>query len=107
MDHSTVSLPDVMSNFFLTEDDIEKTKSEAAFHWLSELNPSVKCSYEERRLEYLLDEEANYFKEFSLIIISRICPEHLDRLKNLLYNEDIPLIQVSIFVKKIFLKYFH
>ena len=94
MDHATVSSADVMSNFFLMDEDIGKSRSEAAFHWLSELNPGVKCSFEERRLDYLLEEDEHYFKEFSLVLVSRVSLDHLTKLKTLLYHENIPLFQV-------------
>jgi amyloid beta precursor protein binding protein 1 len=94
MDSGEVCESDLISNFFLMKEDLGKSKSECAFHWLSELNPSVKCSFEERNLEQMIDQNPNFFKEFSLILVSRILKENLDGLKNIVYKETIPIIQV-------------
>jgi len=97
LDDETVRPRHLMSNFFLTQEDLDKSVSEAAFHWLSELNPSVKCSFDERNLDTLVEQNTEFFKRFSLVLVSRISLENLEKLKKLLFHENIPLFQVETF----------
>jgi len=83
-----------MSNFFYPPDAIGLPRGEAAFPFLSELNPAVKCNFETRKLEYLLENEKNYFKKFQFIIISRLDLDLSKIIRNHCFNLDIPLLQV-------------
>ena len=54
-----------------------------------------QCSFEERSLKYFLAEEPEYLKTFSLLVVSRLENDLLTRLRNLLFDENIPIIQTE------------
>ena len=54
-------------------------------------------SYEERKLEYLIDSEMDYLKQFSMIIISRISKPLAERIRNMANGWNIPVMQIESF----------
>lgn len=88
-------LEHVMSNFFHSEEDIGKNVAEAAFPLLAELNPIVKCSYDERNVNEVLASHPEFFTEFSLVIASRISRETQEKLEDVLFPKNIPFVQVE------------
>lgn len=84
------------SNFNFS-DAVGKSKAESVYSQLSELNPTCRVSYEERKLEYLIDSEMDYLKQFSMIIISRIPKPLADRIKSITKGWNIPVMQIESF----------
>jgi len=96
-DSETVTETDLLSNFFYLPDAVGKSKAESVYSQLSELNPTCRTSYEERKIEYLIDSEMDYLKQFSMIIISRIPKPLADRIKSMANGWNIPVMQIESF----------
>ena len=112
-DDQKIEQSDLLSNFFYSADSKVGAKSifdyksyvsvlvpkkgqnraVVACELLAELNPSVKCAFEERSIEFLLQEEPDFFQKFSLIIASRLASTQLETLRRL----DIPIISIESF----------
>ena len=94
-DNEMVTSSDLMSNFFYPPDSVGTARAEAAFSYLSELNPAVKCNFEARKLEYLIESEQDYFRQFSLIVISRLKFDLCKKIRDFAFDHKIPIIQVK------------
>ena len=69
LDDKTITEADLVSNFFYSPDSIGQKRSQVACELLAELNPSVKCDYDERAIEFLLQgTNGFYLFEVSYVI---------------------------------------
>ena len=54
LDDQPIIEADLVSNFFYSPDSLGQKRSQVACELLAELNPSVKCDYDERAIDFLL-----------------------------------------------------
>ena len=83
---------DVENNFFLTSDSIGKSRSEVAFTLLQELNPLSKGEANNKDPVSLIENDINYFKQFTIIIANNIPEASLLKLASFCWENKIPLV---------------
>ncbi|QPG77145.1 hypothetical protein FOA43_004549 [Brettanomyces nanus] len=87
---------DLASNFFLRDNAIRSVRAVEMAHTLGQLNPDVHVEAEIRPLDQLLD-EPQYWSQFNCVMVSSFLesPELHQALSNLLWNQNICLIEVN------------
>jgi len=93
LDDKSITPVDLMSNFFYGPDSAGRKRAIEASQLLAELNPSVKCTYDERSLDSLLLDEPGFFAQFTLIIATRLVPAQLADLRKSL----VPIVSIDAF----------
>ena len=68
LDDQPITEADLVSNFFYSPDSLGQKRSQVACELLAELNPSVKCDYDERAIDFLLQGINGFYFFHSLII---------------------------------------
>ncbi|XP_054164449.1 NEDD8-activating enzyme E1 regulatory subunit-like [Oppia nitens] len=95
IDNNIVTEEDVGNNFFLlTEDSIGKNRGKVTTELLAQMNNDLKKGdYLDESLESVLESNANFFSNYSLVIACDINNEKsLNRLSQVLWQTNVPLI---------------
>lgn len=92
VDGHKVQGEDVGNNFFLTKDSIGQSRAKFTLEYLSELNDDVTGDYMEEHPEKLLDTNADFFSQFTIVIATNLCERTLLRLGKCLWEKNIPLL---------------
>ncbi|CAG5094310.1 Oidioi.mRNA.OKI2018_I69.XSR.g13442.t1.cds [Oikopleura dioica] len=95
IDHKVVEKEDISSNFFLTKADLGRNRAEAVLSNISELNPSVKVSYDDRNVADVLASGDEFFKKFTVVLVSKIDRKVRRKIEKLLYPLTIPVVLVE------------
>ncbi|KAF8650721.1 hypothetical protein AX16_005094 [Volvariella volvacea WC 439] len=97
LDHNLVTPQDAGNNFFLEgPSSIGKPRASEAARLLAELNDGVESHYDTRKLEDVLDQNPEWLTGFTLVIAHNLEKRLLDRLADLLWNDQAypPLVVV-------------
>lgn len=92
VDGHKVTGEDVGNNFFLDRKLIGQSRAQAATEFLLELNEDVDGDFIEESVDVLLDNNPEFFNNFSLVIVTQLPERSLLRLANTLWEADIPLL---------------
>lgn len=95
---------DLSANFFVEAEDVGQSRASAIVKNLAELNEDVKGFSIEKSLKQLLAEEGNdvakqseFWKQFSVVIVSEGLPLDLLKLADILWDLHIPLVIIDSF----------
>jgi amyloid beta precursor protein binding protein 1 len=96
VDTATVTARDCGNNFFVTQDDIGKSRAETVCAWMAEMNPDVKgTAVADKSVADLVTEEGlKFFDSFTLVIACQVYGEEYATLAKHLYENNIPMISV-------------
>ena len=72
------------------------------FRLLSELNPEVSGDCVDESVEQVLNNRPDFLTNFDLVIATEISEKTLITLSNLLWDENIPMMVVKTYGKKIY-----
>ncbi|KAM9301535.1 NEDD8-activating enzyme E1 regulatory subunit [Gastrophryne carolinensis] len=92
VDGNLVSGEDVGNNFFLTRNNIGKSRAQAAMELLQELNEDVTGNFVAEHPDQLLDSDPSFFNKFTVVIATQLPESTLLRLAETLWNASIPLL---------------
>ncbi|XP_052817269.1 NEDD8-activating enzyme E1 regulatory subunit-like isoform X2 [Mya arenaria] len=92
VDGNKVQGEDVGNNFFLTKESIGQSRAKFATELLSELNNDVSGDFVEETPENLLENNKDFFKQFTIVIATNLCERTLLRLGQCLWSSSIPLL---------------
>ena len=98
IDDKKITQDDYDNNFFLCCDDpIGKSRAKVAADNLSEMNEDVKCAKAvEESFETLLEQNQDYFKQFTIVIACGIeSSRSISLLSETLWKNSIPLLLVK------------
>lgn len=92
VDGKKVTEEDIGCNFFLDFDSCGKSRAQVATQLLLELNPDVRGDYVDEDVEQLLENSADFFNNFTVVIGSSLTERVLIPLSKKLWELDIPFI---------------
>ncbi|XP_046996258.1 NEDD8-activating enzyme E1 regulatory subunit [Schistocerca americana] len=92
VDGKKVTEEDIGCNFFLDVDSCGKSRAQVATQLLLELNPDVRGDYVDEDVEQLLENSADFFNNFTVVIGSSLTERVLIPLSKKLWELDIPFI---------------
>jgi len=92
VDEKLLEEADLGSNFFLAKDSIGQPRAVAACSLLQELNPDVNGHSFVQNPVNLLENDPQFFRQFSLVIASRLSENSLLKFGNFLWQSNIPLV---------------
>ncbi|XP_060767074.1 NEDD8-activating enzyme E1 regulatory subunit isoform X1 [Neoarius graeffei] len=92
VDGHRVSGEDVGNNFFLSSDNIGKSRAQAATELLQELNSDVSGNFVEEDAEKLLENNPEFFNRFSLVISVQLPESVCLRLACVLWEASVPFL---------------
>ncbi|KAF6201185.1 hypothetical protein GE061_005632 [Apolygus lucorum] len=92
VDGKKITEEDIGANFFLDIDSIGKPRAQVSTQLLLELNPEVKGDYVDEPIEQLLQNNPNFFKNFTVVVAASLPERMLIALSDLLWEADIPFI---------------
>eukprot|EP01104_Vermistella_antarctica_P014566 TRINITY_DN4617_c0_g1_i1.p1 TRINITY_DN4617_c0_g1~~TRINITY_DN4617_c0_g1_i1.p1 ORF type:complete len:614 (+),score=123.26 TRINITY_DN4617_c0_g1_i1:242-1843(+) len=95
VDGATVSLSDLGNNFFVTRESLGRSRRVVVTELLRELNDHVQGTYAEEDSPLdLIDNNPNFFSEFTLVIATNVPEVQLLKLASHLDSAKIPLVDV-------------
>ena len=94
IDDQKVSEEDAGNNFFLEKENIGEFRGPAAKDMLLELNPDVRVNSIETSVPQILQDQPDFFKNFSLVIATELDEESLKQLSSHLWMSNTPLMLV-------------
>ncbi|KAH8556118.1 SUMO-activating enzyme subunit 1-like protein [Umbelopsis sp. PMI_123] len=94
LDHETVIIEDLGSQFFLTESDIGMNRAEAAAVHVQALNPRVAVRTDKDNIEQMPDA---YFEQFDIVCITNASLPTLIRLDTLCRTKKTPFYAADTF----------
>ncbi|CAI2167652.1 14243_t:CDS:10 [Funneliformis geosporum] len=94
VDGKIVDGSDVGNTFFLVPDSIGKSRAEVVTEFLQELNEDVKGFHLPENPIALIENQPEYFLQFSIVITTNIPEKPLLKLADTLWNAKIPLVVV-------------
>lgn len=92
VDGEKVCEEDIGSNFFLDSESIGKSRAQATTQLLLELNPDVRGDYVDETVEQVLENNPDFFNNFSVVICTQMTERVLVRLSRKLWELQIPFI---------------
>ncbi|CAG8581525.1 11232_t:CDS:10 [Funneliformis caledonium] len=92
VDDKIVDGSDVGNTFFLVPDSIGKSRAQAVTEFLQELNEDVKGFHFSENPIALIENQPEYFLQFSIVITTNIPEKPLLKLADTLWNAKIPLV---------------
>lgn len=92
LDGGVVNVSDLGGNFFVTGDDIGKSRSRVTVNFLQELNMEVKGNFIDEDFETVLCTDSNFFSQFEVVIASDLRESSLLKLSLMLWKSCTPLI---------------
>lgn len=94
VDGNKVEAADLGNNFFLTFNDLGKSRAESATTWLKELNGWVEGNSLSEDPIKLIETNVDYFASFTLVIATELPETSLLKLAQFLYDKQVPLFVV-------------
>ncbi|GLH15708.1 hypothetical protein R5R35_001352 [Gryllus longicercus] len=92
VDGEKVTEEDIGCNFFLDHDSVGKSRAQATIQLLLELNPDVRGDYVDESVEQVLENNPDFFNNFSVVISTQISERVIIRLSKKLWELEIPFI---------------
>ncbi|XP_065072185.1 NEDD8-activating enzyme E1 regulatory subunit-like isoform X4 [Rhopilema esculentum] len=92
VDKQNVKEEDLGNNFFLDIDSLGKPRAECACKLLQELNEDVHGSFLTQDPGELVENDPEFYKEFTIVIASDLNENDLLKLSDLLWRANIPLL---------------
>mmetsp|Transcript_71980 Transcript_71980/g.64674 ORF Transcript_71980/g.64674 Transcript_71980/m.64674 type:complete len:610 (-) Transcript_71980:27-1856(-) len=96
IDDVDVTISDLGNNFFVTQDDVGKKRSEVVAEWLLEMNPDVKGGADTRNPRELIEKEIDFFKQFDIVLATQLYGESNRKLAKYCWDNDIPYMSIKI-----------
>ena len=87
-----VGLSDLGVNFFVSQKDMGKSKSQVAMEYIQEMNLEVKGNFIDRDFDAIVEMDANFFSKFSIVVACDLHSGNLIKLSNLLWKLSTPLV---------------
>ncbi|MFH4977271.1 hypothetical protein AB6A40_003980 [Gnathostoma spinigerum] len=97
VDDAVVSNPDVGGNFFVTKDDVGKSRAQVVTRWLIELNPSVKGDYDVEDINRFLSNRITKLASFAVVVGANLYEKSAVRASQFCYDRNIPFIHTRVF----------
>ncbi|RIA87299.1 NEDD8-activating enzyme E1 regulatory subunit-like protein [Glomus cerebriforme] len=94
VDNKIVEGSDVGNTFFLVSDSIGMNRAQAVTEFLQELNEDVKGFHFSEDPIALIENQPEYFLQFSIVITTNLPEKSLLKLADILWNAKIPLVIV-------------
>ena len=91
-DPSIVSEQDLTAQFFLSEEDLGKSKLEAVEPRIKDMNPRVNLTINTTPINY---DDSEYFKKFQLVIANNLEPQSFQKLNNITRELNISLYSTT------------
>lgn len=95
IDPHKVTKEDTGNNFFVDRDSIGRSRAETTCRLLQELNPDVSGTALDRDAADIIQSDASYFTQFSIVIVADLDPDSTLELSKVLWQAQIPLIIVQ------------
>jgi len=95
LDDNVVASHDLSSNFFVDSNAIGKPRAQIACELLQELNPDTNGNWMQEDAVKLLNNDPEFFSQFTAVICSRVSEHDLLKLGNHLWNLHIPMFIVD------------
>ncbi|KAG1666503.1 NEDD8-activating enzyme E1 regulatory subunit [Nymphon striatum] len=92
VDGQLVTKNDIGTNFFLTAEDIGKSRAKSAMNLLLELNSDVHGDFVDESPEHVFENNPTFFDKFSVVIATNLNESTLLKLSDLLWRQNIPLL---------------
>ncbi|XP_043937851.1 NEDD8-activating enzyme E1 regulatory subunit [Protopterus annectens] len=92
VDGNQVTGEDVGNNFFLTKDNIGKSRAQTATEILQELNTDVSGNFVDESADKLLENDPTFFHKFNLVVATQLPESILLQLADNLWKAGIPLL---------------
>ncbi|KAL7749205.1 hypothetical protein RI367_005357 [Sorochytrium milnesiophthora] len=112
VDAAKVALQDTTNNFFVTGESVGRPRAKVVTELLSELNEDADGHFVEEDLESLLQHNATFFHQFTVVLVTGLVKEeHLLALADVCWNapRNVPLFvikmagfasQVSLYIRE-------
>ncbi|KAJ6644185.1 Nedd8-activating enzyme E1 regulatory subunit [Pseudolycoriella hygida] len=92
VDAGIVTEEDIGCNFFLDQSSLGLSRAKAAMQLLQELNPDVRGDYVDESVEYLLQNNPDFFRTFNVVVASSIKETTIIALSEKLWQLEVPFI---------------
>ncbi|KDR22868.1 NEDD8-activating enzyme E1 regulatory subunit [Zootermopsis nevadensis] len=92
VDGKKVTEEDIGCNFFLDTESCGKSRAQVATRLLLELNPDVRGDYVDENIDQLLENNPDFFNNFSVVIGTSLTERTLVPLSKKLWDLEIPFI---------------
>lgn len=92
VDGGKVCVEDLGNNFFLTEDSIGQSRAVETCKHLQELNGDVHGHHLEQDPTELLENDPEFFRQFSLVLGCRLSESSMLKFGNFLWQTNIPFV---------------
>lgn len=94
IDDANVTAADLGNNFFVDAESLGKNRAETVASLLKEMNPFVNGSFNNQSPTSLIDEQLEYFANFTMVIADSLPQPQLEKLAPFLWEKKIPLVLV-------------
>ena len=92
VDASCVSIVDVQSNFFLSPNDIGKSRVDCVISTLKQLNPDTKHHAYNTPVSEFIHSNLDNLKRFSVFVVSNLNPVDYKDLSQIAWDSNIPIV---------------
>lgn len=92
VDNGIVTEEDIGCNFFLDSASLGQSRAKSCMQLLQELNPDVNGDYLDENVDQLMDSQADFFRNFDVVVATGVNERTVARLSNLLWDQHIPLM---------------
>ena len=96
IDDAKVSDADLGNNFFVTQDDIGKSRADSVKTWLLEMNSDVKGVSINKNIDELITSDIKSFGGYTFVISTNLYGKNDLKVAKFCYDNDIPYLSVKI-----------
>ncbi|VDK46465.1 unnamed protein product [Anisakis simplex] len=98
IDSTFVTNPDVGNNFFIEQQQLGQMRAKVTTEWLKELNASVRCEYDTRSVEQLVEDgHLEMLKRFAIVIATNLRERDAIVISDFLFDCNIPFLHARVF----------
>ena len=95
VDDAVVTPRDLGNNFFVHESDLGKGRAAAVAAHLHELNTSVAGAFVDESVDVVVDQNPDFFKDFTVVVASRVEMKTLAKLDEACRARDVALVALD------------
>ena len=95
VDDALVTPRDLGNNFFVHESDLGKGRAAAVAAHLHELNTSVAGAFVDESVDVVVDQNPDFFKDFTVVVASRVETKTLAKLDEACRARDVALVALD------------
>ena len=95
VDDALVTPRDLGNNFFVHESDLGKGRAAAVAAHLHELNTSVAGAFVDESVDVVVDQNPDFFKDFTVVVASRVEMKTLAKLDEACRARDVALVALD------------